>query len=459
MTRRPTAADWTALRRRMRGEVILPGDPGYATARRIADPRFHQARPRAIARCSTEDDVRAAVDFARRHRLTPHPRSGGHSFAGYSTGPGLVIDVSPLDAIRIDDARARIGAGNRSGRVTRVLAEHGRLLPVGTCPEVGIAGLTLGGGIGMVGRAYGLTMDNLREADIVLADGSAVTCGPSAHPDLYFALRGAGAGAFGVVTALTFDTYPAPEVRTFFLGWPGHRTAETITAWQRWSMTLPEPMSTQLCVRGGASQTLVIAWWCGAPGAGDPLVARLVAALGEPAAAGTHTSGYPDAITHLWEVLRPSPEPVYTFQEDHLLAAPLPPNATALLARRLAARPDTILLLERQGGALGKDPTTAWAHRGCPFAMWFWSEVAPAAGVGRVIEARNRVVSLWQELRPWASGQSYQNNISPRRPDWAAAYYGEHLDRLRAIKTRYDPHDLFHHPQSLRPALLAARSD
>ncbi|MFI6920671.1 FAD-binding oxidoreductase [Nonomuraea spiralis] len=447
------AADWAALRRRMRGEVVLPGDPGYATARGIADPRFDQVRPRAVARCSTADDVRLAVDFARHHRLTPHPRSGGHSFAGYSTGPGLVIDVSPLNTITLDGATARIGAGSRSGQVARVLAEHGRLLPVGVCPEVGIAGLTLGGGIGMVGRAYGLTMDNLREADVVLADGSAVTCGPSAHPDLYFALRGAGAGAFGVVTSLTFDTHPAVELRTFVLNWPGDCVAETVAAWQRWSLTLPDAMSTQLCVRGGVPETLVIAWWCGSPRAGDPLVARLVAVLGEPVAGDSYTSGYPEAITYLWEVLRAdgdaSRAPVYTFQEDHLLTAPLPPDGVSLLARRLTGRADTILILERQGGALGKDPTTAWAHRGCPFAMWFWNEVSPTAGVGRVIEARNRIVSLWQELRPWASGQSYQNNISPRRPDWARAYYGEHLHRLRAVKAHYDPHDLFHHPQGL----------
>ncbi|AQZ62364.1 FAD-linked oxidoreductase family [[Actinomadura] parvosata subsp. kistnae] len=450
----PTAADWAALRRRARGEVILPGDAGYAAARGVADPRFGQVRPRAVVRCAGEEDVRAAVEFARRHRLTPHPRSGGHSFAGYSTGPGLVVDVSSMNAVTVNGAVVRAGAGARSGALARVVDEHARILPIGTCPEVGIAGLTLGGGIGTVGRAYGLTADNLRAADVVLADGRIVTCSPSCHPDLFFALRGAGAGNFGVVTSLTFGTHPAPDVSSCFLRWPRHRAVGTILGWQRWALALPDQMWTQVVLRGGAAHTLVITCWCGPPGGDTSLIDRLVAALGEPVSADSHTARYPRSLERLWaehtlddEATRPR----YPFQEDHQLSAPLPPDAAALLAGRIAARTDVLCFLERQGGALGADPATAWAHRDCPFGLFFWSEASPAAGLGPVLEARNWAVSLWQDLLPWASGQSYQNNISPRRPGWARAYYGHHLERLYAIKAAYDPGDLFHHPQGLHP--------
>ncbi|MFI6499442.1 FAD-binding oxidoreductase [Nonomuraea typhae] len=452
MSGRPGAADWAALRRVTEGEVVLPGNAGYAAARRIADPRFDQVSPRAVVRCVTEEDVRVAVDFARRHRLTPHPRSGGHSFAGNSTGPGLVIDVSLMDAVTVTGAVARTGAGARSGALARTLDERERILPVGTCPEVGIAGLTLGGGIGTVGRRYGLTADNLREADVVLADGRAVTCGPSSHSGLFFALRGAGAGNFGIVTSLTFDTHPAPDVTLCFLRWPRRRAAETILAWQRWALTLPDQMWTQVLLHGAAAQTLVIACWCGPPGGDAPVIERLVTALGEPDSAGSHTARYPRSMDRLWaehgldDQVR---QPRYSFQEDHQLPGPLPAHAAALLAERIAGRPDALCFLERQGGALGRDPTTAWAHRDCPFGLFFWSEASPADGLSRVIEARNWSVALWQDLRPWASGQSYQNNVSPRRPDWARAYYGHHLDRLYAIKAAYDPGDLFHHPQGL----------
>ncbi|MFB4282304.1 FAD-binding oxidoreductase [Nonomuraea sp. MTCD27] len=457
-SRRPAADDWQALRRRVRGPVLLPGDPGYEQARRIADPRFGLVRPLGVVRCADPRDVREAVLFARRHRLPPHPRSGGHGYAGYSTGPGLVIDVSPMSGVTVDQDVARVGAGARAGEVARALDRHDRLLPLGTCPDVGIAGLTLGGGIGTVGRAYGLTMDHLLQAEVVLADGRMETCGPDAHADLFFALRGAGTAGFGIVTSLVFGTHPAPDVHTFLLEWPW--APDLVAAWQEWALTVPDRMFTQLVLRPGPGQAVVVAVWCGPRREAAHLLVGLTRAMGTgPAGVRTHSSRYPEATEFLWcfsrEGMAGASGPC--FQADHLLDRPLPPEAVAVLTRALArgaaseggGRRDCVI--ELQGGALGRAEGTAWAHRDCRFGMWVRAWADARTGLGATLAARDWTARLWQDLRPWATGQAYQNHVSARQPDWGRAYYGEHLDRLRAVKARYDPGDLFHFPHAIRP--------
>src|SRR5690606_9756418 len=153
--------------------------------------------------CKTPQDVRECIDFARLSKTPIHMRSGGHSYAGWSTGPGLVIDVSRMNQVRVDAGStiATIGAGAKLIDVYDGLAAQGRTLPGGSCPTVGIAGLTLGGGISMLGRAYGMTCDNLLEAEIVTANGKILTCDAKRHPDLFWACRGGGGGNFGIATS------------------------------------------------------------------------------------------------------------------------------------------------------------------------------------------------------------------------------------------------------------------
>ncbi|MBB5775393.1 FAD-binding oxidoreductase [Nonomuraea jabiensis] len=459
--RRPAAGDWATLRAQVRGRVFLPDEAGYEQARQVADPRFALVRPAGVVSCADEQDVRAAVEFARRHRLTPHPRSGGHSYTGYSTGSGLVIDVSAMKDVSVEGSEARVGAGATSGEVTQALDEHDRILPVGTCPGVGIAGLTLGGGIGTVGRAYGLTLDNLREATVVLADAGLVTCGPDSHPDLFFALRGAGTGNFGVVTSLVFDTHPAPEVCTFLLDWAPGRASQAILGWQEWALALPDQMFTQVRLLTKPAHVRVIAVWCGPPGEGVPLVERLITVLGKPDTVRSHRSRYAPSIEFLkkQKLFDGGGQAPFIYTEDHQLFRPLPPKAVDVLVSKMIEASDSTRLaaLERQGGALGRTPGTAWAHRACLFGSWYQAVIPPAAGLAAVLAARDWVAGLWHALRPWASGHSYQNHLSPRRPDWARAYYGEHLDRLRAVKARYDPDDLFHHPHGLHHQGLRGR--
>ena len=203
--------DLAAFRASLDGDVFSPGSPGYEAIRRPVNVAFWDVRPRLVVRCRSVDDVAAAVAYAHATGDRVALRSGGHCFAGRSSTDGIVLDLSGLDSISVaDDHVATIGAGARLEQVYAALHAHGRTLPAGCGPTVGIAGLTLGGGIGLLGRKYGLTCDRLVGAQVVLASGNIVDCDADREPDLFWALRGAGGGQFGVVTELRFATVPEP---------------------------------------------------------------------------------------------------------------------------------------------------------------------------------------------------------------------------------------------------------
>ena len=247
----PTPADWAALRARLSGEVVIQGSPGYDQARKPAIARFHDARPQAVVFCATAGDVAEALAVARRFGLPAVPRSGGHCFAGRSSGPGMVIDVTPMRSVSVADGVATIGAGARLGDVYDALAGQGLTIPAGCGPGVGIAGLTLGGGLGILGRTHGLTCDSLLAARVVLADGQAAACDDGHARDLFWALRGAGHGTFGVVTSLDFRTVPEPATTAFHLTWPYDHAERVIRAWQEWAPAAPGELAASLLITAG----------------------------------------------------------------------------------------------------------------------------------------------------------------------------------------------------------------
>ncbi|WP_218026754.1 FAD-binding oxidoreductase [Nocardia inohanensis] len=221
----PGQLDWAGLRNRLSGSLLLPQDSGYERAKLAFNPRFDDRRPAAVAKCGTVSDVQACVTAAAGTGITVAARSGSHSYAGYSTpDDGLIIDVGGLDGVEVrSDGTAVIGAGARLMPVYAGLADAGRCLPAGSCPTVGIAGLTLGGGIGVLAGKYGLTCDSLVSAEIVTADGTVRTASATSEPDLFWALRGGGGGNFGVVTSFTFRTQPAPRPAVAKLLFPAVR--------------------------------------------------------------------------------------------------------------------------------------------------------------------------------------------------------------------------------------------
>src|SRR5262245_35238277 len=240
------ASRWAPLQAAIAGEVILPDSPDYEAVRKPAIARFHDVYPEAVVRCRTPGDVAEAISFAQMAGLPISIRSGGHCFAGRSSGLGVVIDVTPMNAVSVSGGAATIGAGALLGQVYSALDEHDLTIPAGSCPSVGIAGLALGGGLGILGRRYGLTSDQLLAAQVVLADGRVVECDDDQDQQLFWALRGAGSGNFGVVTSLVFRTRPATSATNFHLTWPYSRAASVVDAWQTWAPVAPDELYASL---------------------------------------------------------------------------------------------------------------------------------------------------------------------------------------------------------------------
>nr|WP_051819236.1 FAD-binding oxidoreductase [Streptomyces sp. NRRL S-920] len=210
--------------------------------------RFDGVRPQAVALCRHAHDVREVIAFARRHSVGIAIRSGGHCFAGNSSTDGVIVDVTPMDDVRVDGETARVGAGTRIGALSRALQEHGVTVPSGSCPSVGIGGTTLGGGLGVLGRVHGLTCDHMLAAEVVLADGRVVETDSEREPDLFWALRGAGGGNFGIVTSFRFRTRTAPRMTNFSYVWDIRHAATVIDAWQRWAPVAPDEMAAGLAL-------------------------------------------------------------------------------------------------------------------------------------------------------------------------------------------------------------------
>ncbi|MDP9223144.1 MAG: FAD-dependent oxidoreductase, partial [Actinomycetota bacterium] len=220
------------------------GAPGFRADAELFNTRFDSIHPAAIAHCRSAADVAACILFARSHNVPIAARSGGHSYAGYSTGRGLVIDVTPMNQVSVDPnaGSAAVGAGTRLVDMYSRLAGAGVLVPSGSCPTVGIGGLTLGGGIGVLGRKYGLTCDNLRSVEIVTANGDVLSCDETHNADLFWACRGGGGGNFGVATRFVFGTHRATALSLFTLVWAWPAAPAVVSAWMDWMQAAPDEL-------------------------------------------------------------------------------------------------------------------------------------------------------------------------------------------------------------------------
>jgi FAD/FMN-containing dehydrogenase len=415
--------------------------------------------------CASPGDVAETLAFARRSGVHVTPRSGGHCLAGRSSTEGIVVDVTPMSSVAVADGVATVGAGTRLEELYAELARYGVTLPAGCGPSVGIAGLTLGGGLGVLGRKHGLTCDRLVAAQIVLADGRVVDCDDRRHADLFWALRGAGGCRFGVVTSLAFATVPMPSVTTFHLAWPAGDAARVIEAWQAWAPDAPDELSAslRLTAAGDPGRAPVVNLF-GAMLAGesetrarlDELVGRL-ATLPE-AAALRHHPDYPaakQALVGLGAAEEEDPDrPGLLFSRSELFRRSLPAEAIAAVVgvlgqgrRRGESRE---LNLTPLGGAYNRVPAgaTAYAHRDERFLV---EHVLVADGEPPAARPE-WVTRSWATLHPWGSGRVYPNFPEPDLADWSAAYHGDNLERLLRVKRAYDPDGLFR----FDPALAAA---
>ncbi|MBT2488881.1 FAD-binding oxidoreductase [Streptomyces sp. ISL-96] len=473
---------WTALARSLEGPLIRPEDAAYKTARQLYNTRFDNLKPAAVAYVANEADVKECLAFAKTHRTQVAIRNGGHSYAGWSTGTGrLVIDVSKLAQVKATGTAATIGAGAKLIDVYQSLARQGgRTIPAGSCPTVGISGLTLGGGHGVVSRAYGLTCDSLTSATLITAAGERLRCTPTEHPDLFWALRGAGNGNFGVVTELTFRTHPAPAAVTAFLSWPWAKAQAVITAWQEWGPDQPDEIwsSAHLAAGpGGVTPTVSIsAFSLGGYTELQNAVDRLADKIGAPARSVSlrrrsyqesmlvyaGCAGFSDAQCHL-PGTTPGRTPqgalgreTYAARSDFFDRSLSPAGVRALLAQTEAFTRIPVsrdggggsIALTALGGAVNRvDPlATAFVHRRQRMlAQYIGAWRAGTSGTAQQTWLKN----AHGAMRRYASGAAYQNYTDATLTDWRKAYYGAAADRLTTLKKHYDPDRLFDFPQAL----------
>lgn len=284
---------WDALAAAVSGRLLRSGSNGWNSARLVENPRYDDADPQGILRAAGTADVQAGLAFARNTNTPVALRSGGHSYTGWSAGGAsgtdvprsLVISTQDLDGIDVhDDGTVTIGPGAQLGDVYATLAAAGRAIGAGSCPTVGIGGLTLGGGVGVLVRSFGLTCDQLTGATVVTPDGSVHEVSATAEPDLFWACRGGGGGTVGVVTALTYRTQAAPGVLLFSITFAWSAAAAVVRAWQDWAPTAdPELWSTLKLLNGSrhtAPTVTVTGVWTGSKTGADTTVDGFIAATG-----------------------------------------------------------------------------------------------------------------------------------------------------------------------------------
>ena len=478
----PGVRDWEALRGALSThKLIRPGMRVYPVSKELFDPRFDWKRPAGIAYCAGPRDVSACLAFVRKFGLPVAARSGGHSYAGWSSTTGLMVDVTAMDSFRVGRGQTvRVGAGLHLINLYNRLAAHGLAVPGGSCPTVGLAGLTLGGGVGVLGRAYGLTSDALEAVQLVTADGTVRSCSATSNSDLFWACRGGGGGNFGIATAFTFRTHRLSRLVLFFLSWPWSQAASVVAGWQSWAPYQPDALWSNLHMsaapHGPTPAIQVGGTYLGSVADCQRLLRVLYARVGSVPSGQPFESSYRAAMMleagcrnlSVSECHLPSQTPngklarVPSYAKSDFFTRKIPPAGIRALVSgiervrgvRGAAGGAGAIAFDAFGGALNRPSpsSTAFVHRNSLFLAQYstsWNEGGSAAGAGR---QHDWLRSFYASMRPWASGQCYQNYVDPDLANWQQAYYGANYARLARIKKAYDPQQVFSFPQGITPA-------
>jgi hypothetical protein len=440
------------LRAKLAGRLIFPDDPGYDALRRVWNGRIDK-RPALIARCANADDIAEAIRFARDNDVEASVRGGGHNIAGNSLcNGGIVIDLSGMKGIVIDPAArtARAQPGLLLREFDTATQAHGLATTMGLMSDTGIAGLTLGGGLGRLARKYGATCDNLLAAEVVLADGTRVTASPEENPDLFWGLRGGG-GNFGVVAAFTYRLHPVgPTLLGGMLLCDFGRAREVLRFYRDFCQSAPDEISADVAMLTspeGQKVLAIAACYIGPLDEGERVLHPL-RQFGPPLADQIAPTPYSSLQI---SVDSPLPRGRRYYWKAHLLKQ-LDDSVIDILVEGFANVPSpmSILVLQLFGGAVTRvDQTaTAYANRD---ALWdcipicAWEDQA----ADEVNVAWGR--AIWEALRPHARAV-YVNNLGDEGEERVRAAFGPNYDRLAALKRRYDPTNFFRLNQNIRPA-------
>jgi hypothetical protein len=445
------------------GRLIGPEDVDYEEARRVFNAMIDK-RPALIARCMGPQDVTRAIAFARERELPLAVRGGGHNGAGLGTcDDGVVIDLAQLKSIEVDSAAgtARVGGGCVWGEVDAATGEHGLATPSGIISTTGVGGLTLGGGLGHLTRKCGLAIDNLLEAEVVLANGNIVRASADEHPDLYWAIRGGG-GNFGVVTSFLFRLH---EVGTVVGGptfWPVELTGEVLSVYREFLPAAPRELNGFFAVHTVPPappfpeeihlRKVCGVVWCylGSETDAAAAMAPLLDALPEPLLHGVQPMPHA-ALQAAFDGLYPPGDQWYwraDFVEE------IPDDAVRIHARFAAEMPtmkSTMHLYPIDGAAHDvASGDTAWSYRKARWGSVFAGVDPDPANVGAI---RRWSIDYNEALRPFSAGGAYVNMMMDEGEERVRASYRDNYARLAQIKTTYDPDNTFRINQNIKPAV------
>ncbi|HEY1293059.1 MAG TPA: FAD-binding oxidoreductase [Chloroflexota bacterium] len=446
----------------LRGPVIQPDDPGYDEARALYNGMIDK-RPRLIAGCVDAADVITAVKFARDQGLLLAIRGGGHNGPGLgSCDNGLVIDLSAMKSVRVDPATrtVRVDAGCTSGDVDHATHAFGLAVPFGIVSTTGVSGLTLGGGSGYLTRKYGLTIDNLLEADVVLADGSFVTASKTEHPDLFWALRGGG-GNFGVVTSFLFQAHPVDMVYAGPIFWEATHAQAVMRAYRDFIATAPEELGIFVGLKSvpsldpfpsdywGTRACAIIGSYNGSAEEGARLMGRLLDGLPAPIFNWMGEMPFP-AMQALFDPFFPKGLQWY-WKADFVQSLPDEAIDTHIAQAAIAPSELSLMHLYPIDGAVhrvSKD-ATAWTTRDARFSMVI-AGIDAKPSQAEALKAWGR--AYWQAVHPFNMEGAYVNFMFDDEVQGRVqATYGENYARLASVKAKYDPGNLFRVNQNIPP--------
>ncbi|HEV2262567.1 MAG TPA: FAD-binding oxidoreductase [Candidatus Rubrimentiphilum sp.] len=445
---------WDALARRLSGTVVLPGDRGYAELALPNNLRYSALRPAGIAMCKSARDVSSSILWARENGVALVARSGGHSYAGYSSTSGLMIDMRAMNSVSLDEGTgvATLGGGVRNGDVFDYFRKRNLAITHGRCPSVGIAGLALGGGIGFNMRAHGLTCDQMLASEIVLSDGTIRTL--TGDDDLFWACRGAGGGNFGINTSFALQTFEVGPVTVCDLSWneePERVFASLVNALERAPRTLGSKLSARAPSGSSGMKIELLAQFAGTP---DGLREVLADAYAIARPVGTLTRD------QYWKAQRVLSEPGHAafYQErSRFFNQVIDHQAVAVIFDWLQKYPQTartaaFKLFQTGGRVNAKKPSdSAFVHRQ---SHWlgsielYWERDTPVSILRHNLAWQS---AFYDAIVPFAKGGAYQNFIDPSLTDWSAAYHGSNLKKLEAIKKRVDPAGVFTFREAIPP--------
>lgn len=446
------------LRKRLRGELLLPADSGYDEGRRVYNAMIDR-RPAVIVRCAGTEDVVAAIQFAREHGLPVSIRGGGHNVAGNAVcDGGVMIDCSGMKGIEVDTKKrtARAQPGLTLGEFDAATTAQGLFTTMGVVSKTGIAGLTLGGGLGWLMGKFGLACDNLMAAEVVTADGKIVRASSEENADLLWGLRGGG-GNFGVVTQFDYCLHPMEPMIGGMLLYPLDRAKDVLRFYREITANCPDELVVGSGLLSGPDGTPLcglVMGHCGDPVRGEKVLAP-IRAFGPPLADMVATvpyvqqqsmldGGYPFGLQHYWKAA---------------FMRALPDEAIDVMIANFKIRPSpgSQVLLEHWHGAASRVPATAtaFAHRADTFnfsALGIWPDKKDT-------EANTAWLrEFWKQMQPHVAASVYVNYLGHEESERVREAYGPNYDRLVALKNKYDPTNFFRFNQNIQPSASVAAS-